>query len=325
MQWIGFLALGALIVFSRGRIRQVIALLGHVHWYVLILFIAVQLGSYWFTAKYYQSFFEIFKHKVPTKFLYIRSLVVNFVNQAFPSGGISGTSYLSNTLKDYVPPGQTTLAQLMNYLFTVVAFLVVLTAGFFMLFLTGRLEQASVRVILLFILIIVVFCIVMLVIISDRVRLEQFIRSLHASVNRFGKHVLRRKTPFVSEKQLDRFLEEFYQGYDAFTAEKGHWRRPFWYSLGYNITEVATVYVVFVAFGHWPNPGAVIAAYTLANIFSLVAVLTNGAGVYEATMIGTLVALGVPFNISFPVVLVYRVLNFALFLPPGYYYYRKTV
>ncbi len=325
MQWIGLIALGTLIFFSRHRIWQAIKLLNQVRWYLLILFIVVQASSYWFNAKYYQSFFRIFKYEVPTRLLYVRSLVVNFVNQAFPSGGISGTSYLTNTLKDYVPPGQTTLAQLMNYLFTVVSFLVVLTFGFLLLFLTGKLQQASVRVIMLFILVIVVFCIVMLVLIADRTRIEAIVRRIHRFVNDFGRRVLRRKHPIVSEAQLDRFLEEFYHGYAAFTAERGHWRWPFLYSLGYNVTEVATIYVIFIAFGHLVNPGAVIAAYTLANLAGLVSVFTNGAGVYEATMIATLVALGVPFDVSFPVVLVYRVLNFAVFLPPGYYFYRKTV
>lgn len=324
-QWVGFVSLAALIIFSRGRIRQIIPLLGHIRWYFFVVFVLVQLGSYWFNAKYYQSFFAIFEHKVPTKILYIRSLVVNFVNQAFPSGGISGTSYLSTTLKDYVPMGQTTLAQLMNYLFTVVSFLVVLTLGFLMLFFTGKLQQASVRVILLLILVIVVFCIVILVIISDRRRVESIVNRLNQALNTFSRKVLRRRSPFVTEAQLERFIGEFYHGYDAFTEKKGHWRMPFAYSLGYNVVEVGTVYVVFLAFGHVVNPGAVIAAYTLANLFSLVSVFTNGAGVYEATMIGALVALGIPFNVSFPVVLVYRVLNFGIFLPIGYYYYRKTV
>jgi len=325
LQTVGFISLAALIVFSRGRIRQIIPLLGHIRWYFFVVFILVQLGSYWFNAKYYQSFFAIFKHQVPTKLLYACSLAVNFVNQAFPSGGISGTSYLTTTLKDYVPMGKTTLAQLMNYLFTVVAFLVVLTLGFFLLFLTGRLQQASVRIIMLLILAIVVFCIVVLVIISDRNRVEGIIKRLNGILNNFSRKVLHRRSPFVTEAQLNRFIEEFYHGYDAFTEEKGHWRLPFIYSLGYNVTEVATVYVVFLAFGHVVNPGSVIAAYTLANLFSLVSVFTNGAGVYEATMIGSLVALGIPFNVSFPVVLVYRVLNFGIFLPVGYVAYRKTV
>lgn len=324
-QWIGLAALAALIIFSRNRIGQVVMLLRHVHWYVLILFVAIQLLSYWFSAKYYQSVFAVFGYKIETKFLYVRALTLNFVNQAFPSGGIAGTSYLSNSLGDRVPAGKTTLTQVMNYGFTVVSFLAVLAFGFLLLFLTGNLVQNSVRLILLFILFIIIFGVVVIIIISDRARTEQICRNLIEVANRFSRKFLHRQRPVVTPEQLSRFVEEFYNGYEVMSEHSGHWRLPFLYSLGGNLTEVATVYVVFLAFGHLVNPGAVIAAYTMANIVSLISPITGGAGAYEATMIGTLVALGIPFSVSFPVVLVYRVINFALFLPVGYYYYRQTI
>lgn len=324
-QWIGLVALAALVIFSRDRIGQVVMLLHHVRWYVLILFVVVQLLSYWFNAKYYQSVFAVFGYKLETKFLYVRALTLNFVNQAFPSGGIAGTSYLSNSLSGRVPAGKTTLTQVMNYAFTVISFLVVLALGFLLLFLTGSLVQNSVRLILLFILIILVFAVVVIVIISDRARTEQICRHLIDVVNRLSRKFLRRRRPVVTPEQLSRFIEEFYHGYEVMSEHKGNWRLPFLYSLGGNLAEVATVYVVFLAFGHLVNPGAVIAAYTMANIVSLISPITGGAGAYEATMIATLVALGVPFSVSFPVVLVYRVINFVLFLPVGYYYYRQTI
>jgi uncharacterized protein (TIRG00374 family) len=92
-----------------------------------------------------------------------------------------------------------------------------------------------------------------------------------------------------------------------------------------NLTEVLTIYVVFLAFGAVINPGAVIAAYTLANIFSLMSVFTSGAGVYEAAMITALVALSVPFALAVSVVLVYRIANMAIFLPIGFHYYRELL
>ncbi len=325
LQWVGFAALALLLILARHRIIDAGHQAVHARWYILVLFIVMQVGSYWFNAKYYQSFFKIFGYKVPVKVLYIRSLVVNFVNQAFPSGGISGTSYLSTSLKAYVPPGKTTLAQVMNYAFTVASFLIVLSSGFILLFLTGRLDQASVRVIMLFILIIVIVAIVTAAIVNDRRRVHAVARVIVRRLNGFCKKVFRFKRNLISDAKLDRFIEEFYHGYQVFSEERGHWRMPFLNSLGYNVTEVATIYVVFLAFGSAPNPGAVIVAYTLANLLSFAAIFTNGAGVYEATMIGTLVALGVPFNTALPVVVVYRVLNFAVFLPIGYYYYRKTV
>lgn len=324
-QWAGFIALAALVIFSRDRISQVISLLGHVRWYILVFQIIIQFGSYWFNAKYYQSVFDIFGYKIETKLLYTRALVVNFVNQAFPSGGISGTSYLSGSLKDEVPPGKTTLAQVMSYAFTGVSFLVVLAFGFLLLFLSGNLVQNSVRVIMLIILVIIVTSLIIIAIISERPRLERLAQRLVTWANWFNRRVLRQKRPVTTAEKLSHFFDEFYHGYETLTEHKGHWRMPFLYSLGGNLSEIATIYVVFLAFGHLVNPGAVIAAYTISNIASLVSPITGGAGAYEATMIATLVALGVPFSVSFPVVLVYRVLNFAVFLPVGYYYYRQTV
>jgi uncharacterized membrane protein YbhN (UPF0104 family) len=42
-------------------------------------------------------------------------------------------------------------------------------------------------------------------------------------------------------------------------------------------------------------------------------------------MVTALTALGVPFALSLSVVILYRVLNFAIFLPLGFYIYRQTL
>ena len=97
------------------------------------------------------------------------------------------------------------------------------------------------------------------------------------------------------------------------------------WSLAYNVAEVLTIYVVFVGLGIWINPGVVITAYTLAIIASLAGFLTGGIGVYELGMIGTFTALGIPFATAFTVVLVYRALSMILFLPPGFYFYRRQL
>jgi uncharacterized protein (TIRG00374 family) len=325
MQWAGLIAMALLIFLSRGRIGQVIHLLHNVRWYILILIVAVQLFSYWCNAKYYQSFFRIFDINVEMSKILPRALALNFVNQAFPSGGIVGTSYLSTSLKDEVPVGKSTLAQLMRYIFTFGSFLVVLGLGFLLLFLTGHLDQASVRVIMLFILAIIVASLIFVVLMADRARVYQLGRAIVNSINNLAMNWFRRKKVLITDQQRLHFFDEFYHGYEVLGEQKGHWRHPFLFSLGGNLAEVLTVYIVFLAFGHVINPGIVVAAYTLANIISLASPITGGAGVYEATMIGTLVALGVPFDVSFTGVLVYRVLNALIFLPVGFYYYRKTI
>ena len=84
-----------------------------------------------------------------------------------------------------------------------------------------------------------------------------------------------------------------------------------------------TIYVVYIAFGHYVNIGAVIIAYAIANFAGMVSVLPGGIGIYEALMTAVLATAGVKPELSIPVTIMYRVLNMLIQLPPGYYLYHK--
>jgi uncharacterized protein (TIRG00374 family) len=319
----------AIVIFTNvGRFHQFLDALHAVRWYILIGIVFVQLLSYYANAKYYQSFFAIYNYQLSTKRLFKAALSINFVNQIFPSAGVSGASYLTRILAKDVPAGKTTLAQLMRYGFTFVSYIVILALGFFMLFLSKNLNPVTVRLTLLLILGIIVLGIIVAVLASDRDRLKGFASGIVRLINRVGNWFRSKKKkskPIISDKQLDSFIDEFYYGYETLTQEKGHWKWPTFYSLLGSIAEILTIFVVFLAFGRFVNPGAIIVAYTLANVLSLVSPITGGAGVYEATMITTLVALGIPFAVAFSGVIVYRFFNFALFLPVGFFYYRQGI
>ena len=122
---------------------------------------------------------------------------------------------------------------------------------------------------------------------------------------------------------MKRFLDEIYRGYELVKERKDRWPVFLGWSLAYNIAEVMTLYIVFIGLGSWINPGVVITAYTLAIIASSIGFITGGVGIYELSMIGAFVALGVPFTLAFSSVLVYRILSMILFLPPGFYFYRR--
>ncbi len=91
------------------------------------------------------------------------------------------------------------------------------------------------------------------------------------------------------------------------------------------LNQTLEYYVVYIAFGHYVNPGAVIIAYAIANFAGLVSVLPGGVGIYEGLMTGTLAAGGVPAALSLPVTVMYRVVNFAVQIPVGYYFYQKAL
>jgi uncharacterized membrane protein YbhN (UPF0104 family) len=83
--------------------------------------------------------------------------------------------------------------------------------------------------------------------------------------------------------------------------------------------------VVYVAFGRLVNVGAVILAYAVANFAGLISVLPAGIGIYEGLMTAVLVATGISAGLSIPVTIMYRVLNMAIQLTPGYYFYQKAL
>ena len=82
---------------------------------------------------------------------------------------------------------------------------------------------------------------------------------------------------------------------------------------------------VYIAFGHWVNLGAVILAYAVANFAGFISVLPGGIGVYEALMTAVLAISGIPASLSIPVVIMYRVLNTLIQVPPGYYFYHRRL
>ncbi len=252
------------------------------------------------------------------------SLALNFVNQAFPSGGVSSLTYLNAQMPE-VPTSQITLTHFMRFVFTYISFTVILLVGFIILMLTGNVAAITSRFTLLIVSTIIALSVAGLAIISNEAWLKVVAQWVRRVANQLARRVLRRKRDVVTHEQLDRFVGEFHEGYAALRGDRHRWQGPLLYLFGNNITELLTIYVVFLSFGQFVNPGIVIAGYALANAVSILGVFTGGVGIFEATMIATFAALGVPFALATAVVIVYRVLNLAIFLPVGFYFYNKSL
>lgn len=321
---LGLIAFAVLVLANFGRLDDFVGYLRQARWYVLIFIVVMQLVGYYCTARYYQVFTSLFAPKQDIKRLYKMSLALNFVNQAFPSGGASSLPYLSSQMPE-VPKGKITLTVFVRYLFTYVSFTAILVAGFLILMLTGNVSALASRLTLIVVLSIIAGSVAAFTIMSNRSWLQAVTSWGLAVVNRFGKTVLRKKRDLVTVAQREKFLDEFSEGYQLLSERHEGRQWSLLWLLGTNLTEVATIYVVFASFGQLVNPGVVIAGYTLANIISVAGVITGGVGLFEATMIATFVALGVPAALATAVVIVYRVLNFAIFLPLGFYFYNRSL
>ncbi|HXE10463.1 MAG TPA: lysylphosphatidylglycerol synthase transmembrane domain-containing protein, partial [Verrucomicrobiae bacterium] len=139
-------------------------------------------------------------------------------------------------------------------------------------------------------------------------------------------HLVRPSYPeTISINKAKKVFNDFHGSYSQIKGNYRELKGPFMYALLADATEVAAVYVVYIAFGEWVNVGAVILAYGIANFAGLISVLPGGIGIYEALMTAVLASTGIPPSVSLPVTVMYRILNTLLQLPPGYYFYHKAI
>ena len=319
-------ALGLLIYGLRDEIHEVLTDLGKVNSAALLLMIPLQIINYDAYVRLYRSFFAILDEKVQYWPMYKVSTELNFVNQILPSGGVSGISYFSIRLRGLgVSGSKATLAQVTKLFLLFVSFQPLLIVGVLLLAARGHAGSFVMLVAGALITLLIVGTLLGLYIIESRKRISSTLLFLTRLTNGFI-HLFRRHS--AETINLVGAEESFNNLHDNYVILKKNWRAlkmPFVHTMVANITEIAKLYVVYVAFGEFVNVGAVILAYSVANFAGLISVLPAGIGIYEALMTGVLVATGIPASLSIPVTIMYRVLSMTLVLVPGYYFYHKAI
>lgn len=321
------LALLGLVYAIRDQLADTLSNLAKVNAWALLLIIPIQILNYHSQTMMYQKLFQVVGNALSYKFLLRASLELNFVNHVFPSGGVSGISYFGVRLKDgnNISGTKASLVQVMKVALLILSFEILLVLGLiflavvgkangFMLLLTGSLST-----------LLVLGTFGFMYIIGSKSRINGFFTALTRMVNRVIQVVRWDHPETINISKARSAVDDLHQNYLVFRKHYKELRAPFWYAFMANVTEIATLYVVYIAFDQYVNVGAVILAYAVANFAGLISVLPGGVGIYEALMTGVLVAGGVPAAVSLPVTVMYRVLNTLIQVPPGYYFYHKTL
>jgi uncharacterized protein (TIRG00374 family) len=319
-------ALVALIYFLRDQIVSTFRNLQNVNLWVLALLPLWQLINYHSYSKMYGHILDSLGTHVRYRKLLKVQLELNFVNNVFPSGGVSGISYFGLRMRDYgVGTGKATLVQILKFALVFISFQILLFAGLFMLSLSGQASNFLILITSCLATLLLAGTLLVAYVMGSQTRVNTFSVAVTRLINRIIA-VFRRGKPETI--RVDRVRHVFTELHENFMLVKGNLnmlKRPLFYALLANAAEIATVYTVYVAFGQWVNPGAVIIAYAIANFAGLVSVLPGGVGIYEALMTAVLAAAGIPAALSLPVTVMYRILNMAIQLPPGYYFYHKAL
>ena len=305
-------------------------------WSILILGlqIPIQLLSYGALSHFYYSYFVNvgLLARCRLRDLYRTSLELNFVNSVFPSGGVSGFSYLGLRLRPLgIKVASATLAQSLRFALTFITYLPILAVGLLFLAFDNRANNLVVLIGAGLFLVMVLVILIGWYLISDSNRIKKLVYWLPAAVR-----WLTQRLPFLRQQRLleaidkvERVLGEIHNDYSHLKRNPRQLLAPAGYALAVNIFELLTIYAVYLAFyqtlGEIVNPGAVIIAYLVANFAGLVVILPGGIGLYEILMIQIVIWGGGSSDIAIVSTLVYRVINLVVFVPLGYCFYQMAV
>lgn len=319
-------AMVGLVIALRHQIIGTLQAIKGVNYWALFLMIPLQILNYDAYARMYRNILDHLHQPMPYKQLFRVTLELNFVNHAFPSGGVSGISYFGLRLRNYgVKAGTSTLVQLVKFILVFLSFQILLGLGLLALAIGGQANNVMLLVAAVIATLTGVATAFMVYIVGSKTRINQFFTFLTKAINKVI-HVVRPNHPeTINIARVASFLDEMHDNYVLLKNNLDLLKRSLLYALVANVTEVLTIYVVYVAFGQFVNIGAVIIAYAVANFAGLVSVLPGGIGVYEALMTATLVAGGIPAALSIPVIVMYRILSMAIQLLPGWVLYHRSL
>lgn len=322
------LALVVLIYAIRDQIIETFRNLDRVNAWFLLAMIPIQIWNYHAQTRLYQRLFSIVGNKLSYRYLFRASLELNFVNHVFPSGGVTGISYFGLRLRDgqKLTATKATLVQMMKLGLVFLSFQVLLIFGLLSLSIMGKASNFTIMVAASLSTLVLVGTVVFAYIVGSQSRINHFFTGVTKALNKIMEFL--RPSSHPETINIDKAREVFSDFHKNYKEIKANWRRlrrPFWYALQINASEVLAVYVVYMAFSEFVNIGAVIMAYAVANFAGLVSVLPGGVGIFEALMTGVLASAGVPARLSLPVTVMYRVINTIIQIVPGYYYYHKTL
>ncbi|MDL2342244.1 MAG: lysylphosphatidylglycerol synthase transmembrane domain-containing protein [Patescibacteria group bacterium] len=321
------LLLALLVYGSRDQLSQTLSNLRHVNGWILLLLIPIEALNYHAQARLYQRLFMLVGTHFPYWYLFRTSLELNFVNHVFPSGGAAGVSYFGVTVRKgkEVSGGKATLVHVIKLAATFTSLEIIIAFGLLCLAIGNRvnglllLVTASLSTIVLLVTAAVPY------VIGSKQRTNSLLTNSTVLINRLI-HIVRPGSPeTINMTAAKDAFTEFHENYQQLKSRWRELRVPFIYALLANLTEVAALYVVYVAFGKYVNIGAVIIAYSVANFAGLVSVLPGGVGIYEALMTAVMASAGVAPGVSLPVTVMYRVVNTAIQVPPGYFLYQRSL
>ncbi len=329
MSIVTFVLIAVVLFFSRHELVHAWHVLAHVDAWILLLMIPVQGLVYYAGGEMLFSYLrskDAIKELKPLTLARL-SLEMNFVNHVFPSGGVSGISYMNWRLGIYgVTGARATLAQVVRYSMGFVAFIVLLGFSVIAVTVDGSINRWIIFASSILVGAISLGLLAVVFLVSNKHRLEVFGSWLVRTVNRIvRKLTLGHRHAVLKGEMVDAYFNDLHYDYLALMHDKRILIKPFLWGLVYTLGDVLLFMIAFWALGMWVNPAPILIAYGIAALAGLFVLTPGGAGAYEAIMIAVLTVSGIPQGVALAGILLARVVLLIGTIVMGYLFYQHAI
>lgn len=326
---ITFLLIAVIIYFSRHELQHAWQLLGSVNIWILLLLIPGQMLVYYAGGEIIFSYLNAKKsiEHISGGELMKMSLEMNFVNHLLPSGGVSGISYMTWRLgKHGVSNGRATMAQVVRYAMSFVAFIILLIVAVIAITIDGSIS----RWIILMSGMLAVFMIGTIVAGIYLVGNQRRMASTANRIVRVGNKVVKtvtfgRKKAVMRHAAVEAFFQEMHDDYLALRRDKRVLRKPLMWGLIFTLADAGLFLITFWALGVPLNPAPILIAYGVAGLAAFFVVTPGGAGAYEAIMVAFLAVAGLSQGTAIAGIVLTRVILLLGTIAFGYLFYQMAL
>ena len=329
--WLNIVAVVLILVVliaAKDQLYVAWKLLGQVNIWILLLLVPLQFASFYSNAEIFFTYLRTrgqLKHTGSFEAASM-ALELNFVNHIFPSGGVSGISYMVWRLgKLGIGAGQATMAQLMRYVVQGGVFVVLLMIAIFFATLENRASNWVVVTSSIVVTSLVFLVLFGSYLIGSENRMRSFAHWLTKLINTVIKRAsFNRYHKTVKSEKMEKFFMEFHEDYMILRRDKRILIKPALWALAFNLLEIAMFVVSFWALGVHVNLAVLLIAYGAATAAGALVLTPGGAGAYEAIMVAILTAGSMGAGAAFAGVVLTRASLMTMSLSTGFFAYNHS-
>jgi len=308
-----------LVVLAKiSELKEIGRLFSQIEWYWVPIIACAQIINISFQAGTYRTIFKILKFPAINFFKLMKiTLVMIFFDFTIPSYGFAGNIYFLKLLKKKgYKEGRVLMMIIIQLVTFYFALLILVVTALIYLFI--RTKEFGFLQIILASGFFAMFAFVIFLIYFWLGNRKRSLKRVMWFCKKFYK-----TDGENQEERVKTFLNDFYVDLQWIKENKTKLIGPTIVQFGKFLSDGLTIFLIFLAFGHYIYYGISLMTFAFGRIFGLVSLIPGGVGAIESAMTLTSSILGVGLELSIAAMLIYRFFSYWLYFPFGLMFYKQ--